>query len=223
VTETVARPSLGALPSAAGGRRGRGGRRVRMPIVAAGAALVVLCVVGFAAVAANLGGRVAVLQVQRAVAAGQTFTSADLGQVQASDDSGLHLIPASQAGQVVGEQAALPLAAGALLTDSEIGDAVWPPAGQMTGSVALAAGRFPPDLAAGQHVTVFVRASSDTTETGSATATTPASFGAVVVSVAPAADGQGSTVVTLLLAADDAATLAGAPDDGVVVMRGTGG
>lgn len=194
-----------------------------MPIVAVGAALVAVCVVGFTAVAANLGGRVAVLQVQHAVAAGQTFTSADLGQVQATNDPGLHLIPASQAGQVVGQQAALPLAAGALLTDSEIGQPAWPPTGQMTGSVALEAGRFPPDLAAGQHVTVFVRASSDPTETGSGTATTPAGFGAVVVSVAPAVNGQGSTVVTLLLADDDAATLAGAPDGDVVIMRGTGG
>jgi hypothetical protein len=40
-----------------------------------------------------------------------------------------------------------------------------------------------------------------------------------VLSVDTAGDGQGSTVITLLLAASDSATLAGGPAGGVVLMQ----
>lgn len=208
-------------------------RRPRMPLVAAGGAVVLACVLGFAVVAAQLGHRVAVLQVARAVGAGDTLAAGDLVRVQGPADSALHLVSASREDEVVGRQVVVPLVAGTLLTDGVVGDAPWPPAGQMSGAVSLKPGRFPADLAAGQHVTVFVRPDQQTpggapsaTASGDGTAgssSTPARFAAVVVSVEPAGDGQGSMVVTLLLSADDASTLAAAPDDGVVVMRGSGG
>lgn len=230
-------PAVAARSTAgADGRRAAPPRRVRLRLVAAGGALVLLCVLGFAFVASQLGHRVAVLQVSRAVSAGQPITGRDVHSVQGPDDPSLHLVLAAQADQVLGRTAAVPLMAGTLLTDGVVGDAVWPPTGQMTGAVALKAGRAPEGLAPGQRVTVFVRtatsdasgsdgAASDPSPGGDgsgnqSSAATPATFGAVVVSVQTSADGTGTTVLTLLLAADDAPVLAAAPDDGVVVMRG---
>jgi hypothetical protein len=199
-------------------RAARRGRRV--PYVAFGALLVLACVVSFVLLAARLGDRVLVLAVARPVAAGQTITPADLTRVSAVDDPALALVPAEQAGQVLGRSAVVPLLPGTLLTTRLVGDAAFPPAGQVVSSLALKPGQYPQGLPVGSHVEAFVNAASGTGgQASAALGGRQAQLSAVVLGVDPAGDGQGGTLVTLLLDASDAAFLAGAPTGGVVLMQ----
>ncbi|MDG4790182.1 SAF domain-containing protein [Micromonospora sp. WMMD1102] len=193
-----------------------------MPFVALGGLLVIVCVLAYAYGAAQLGDRVQVLAVARPVTAGQPITAADLKQVSAAHDPGVRLVPASQAVKVVGRTAVVPLVAGTLLTPELLGDAAFPPGGQVTASLALKPGQYPQGLAAGARVSVYV---STTARDGgqsapaASSAAAPARMSAVVLRVDLAGDGEGSTVVTLLLAASDAPQLAAAPSGGVVLMQ----
>ena len=226
------RPKAGAAGrvTAPPQRAGRGPwraarRRRRLPFVALGGLLVIVCVLAYAFGAVRLGHRVQVLEVARPVAAGQPLTAADLTQVSAARDSAARLVPASQAQQVVGRTAVVPLLAGTLLTPGLLGDAAFPPAGKIAASVAVKPGQYPQGLTSGARVQVYVSA---TGQDGAAPApaassraggSVPARLAAVVLSVDPAGDGQGATVVTLLLDASDGAQLAAAPAGGVVLMQ----
>ncbi|WP_212827267.1 SAF domain-containing protein [Polymorphospora rubra] len=193
-----------------------------MPFVALGSLLVIVCVLAYAYGATQLGDRVQVLAVARPVAAGQAITAADLKQVSAAREPGVRLVAAGQAAGVVGRTAVVPLVAGTLLTPEVLGDAAFPPGGQVTASVAAKPGQYPRGLAAGARVAVYVSAVRDGGQPppdASSAATAPARLSAVVLGVDLAGDGQGSTVVTLLLAAADAPLLAAAPSGGVVLMQ----
>jgi len=186
--------------------------------IVAGSGLVIVCVLCFMLVATRLDQRSPVLQVVRPVAAGQVLTASDVQATKVSADPSLHLVAAADRSRVVGHPVRLPLASGSLLTSSSVGDAAWPPPGQMVAAVEVKPGQAP-ELSAGEHTTVFLRPSeASTTPTDQAT-TAPQHFRAVVVDVRPAADGQGTYQITLLMASADAESLALAPEDGVVVMR----
>ncbi len=224
MTQAAARPLVDLDSRSAGAGRGERGpwrtrrRRRRVPYLALGGLLVVVCVLGFAAATVRLGQRVAVLAVAQPVAAGQRIEAADLTQVSAADDPSLGLIPVAQAAAVVGRTAVVPLLPGTLLTRSLIGDAAFPPAGKVVASLAVKPGQYPQGLVAGAHVAVFVSAAPTTSGQPSAGSTGSTSrLSAVVLGVDPRGDGQGSTVVTLLLDASDAGRLAGA--GGVVLMQ----
>ncbi|MGH3947508.1 MAG: SAF domain-containing protein [Pseudonocardiaceae bacterium] len=194
----------------------------RVPYLAVGGLLVVVCILAFAYTAATLGGRTPVLAVARPVAAGQVFTAADVRQVPAVDDAGLGLIPASQATVVVGRTAVVPLLPGTLLTRAVVGQAQFPPVGTVVASVALKPGTYPQGLAAGANVAVFLTSSvpaggQQAPLTLQAEAVSPVRLSASVLGVDPGGDGQGATVVTLLTDAADADRLAGAA--GVVLMQ----
>ncbi len=223
MTQAAARPLVDLDSRSASAARGERGpwrtrrRRRRVPYLALGGLLVVVCVLGFAAATVRLGQRVAVLAVAQPVAAGQRIEAADLTQVSAADDPSLGLIPVAQASAVVGRTAVVPLLPGTLLTRGLIGDAAFPPAGKVVASLAVKPGQYPQGLAAGAHVAVFVSAAMSAggqTSTGAGTTTR---LSAVVLGVDPRGDGQGSTVVTLLLDASDAGRLAGA--GGVMLMQ----
>ncbi|WP_433615350.1 SAF domain-containing protein [Dactylosporangium sp. CA-139114] len=196
-----------------------------MPFVALGGLLVIVCVLAYAYGAVQLGDRVQVLAVVRSVAAGQALAAADLTQVSAARDSEVRLIPAVQAEQVVGRTAVVPLVAGTLLSPQLLGDAQFPPSGKVTASVALKPGQYPQGLAAGARVAVYVltnpQAGAQPAPPGSsATSGSSATrLPAVVLSVDLAGDGQGATVITLLLDAADGPRLAAAPAGGVVLMQ----
>jgi SAF domain len=225
------RPQTGleARPTVPAQRAGRGPwraarRRRRLPFVALGGLLVIVCVLAYAYGAVRLGDRVQVLAMARSVAAGQTLTTADLTQVSAARDSGVRLIPAAQATEVVGRSAVVPLVAGTLLMPDLIGEAAFPPAGKVTASVALKPGQYPQGLAVGARVVAYVSANPQggTQPASAATSTggsAPARLPAVVLGVDLAGDGQGATVVTLLLDASDGPRLAAAPAGGVVLMQ----
>jgi hypothetical protein len=207
----------GPVGSARTRRSGQRGRR--WSLVAVGGLVAIGCVLVFSFVSVHLDDRVAVLSVARPVPAGDTITSADLRTVKAADASRLGLVRASDTDRVVGRQAAVPLVAGMLLTAGLVGDTAFPPAGQMAASVSVKPGQFPTALAAGAHVAVFlVPASTSATAPPSGTGE-PTRFAAVVTSVSQSGDGQGSTVVGLLVPDAYAEALAAAPADGVVLMQ----
>jgi hypothetical protein len=197
-----------------------------MPFVALGGLLVIVCVLAYAYAAVRLGDRIQVLAVARTVVAGHTFTSADLTQVSAAQDPHVPLIPASQASQVIGRTAVVPLLPGTLLTPALVGDAAFPPAGKVAASMALKPGQYPQRLAAGARVAVYVSTNpsggaGQTAASGSSPsgASTPARLSAVVLGVDLAGDGQGATVITLMVDSAEAARLAAAPAGGVVLMQ----
>lgn len=216
---------VGVQPRAGRGPWRAARRRRRMPFVALGGLLVIVCVLAYAYGAVALGDRVQVLAVARAVAAGQAFTAADLRPVSAAPDASVQLIPAAQAAQVVGRTAVVPLLPGTLLTPAVVGDAAFPPAGKVTASVAVKPGQYPQGLAAGARVSVYVTAPGGVgaqpapAASSAPASSTPARLRAVVLAVDLAGDGQGATVVTLLLDAADGGRLAGAPAGGVVLMQ----
>jgi len=226
-----ARPKTGTAGRVAAPpqRAGRGPWRAtrhrrRLPFITLGGLLAIVCVLGYAFGAVRLGNRIQVLEVVRPVAAGQALTAADLTQVSAAQDSAARLVPASQAQQVVGRTAVVPLVAGTLLTPGLLGDAAWPPAGKVTASVAVKPGQYPQGLTSGARVQVYVSATQDGAAPAPAASpraggSAPARLQAVVLAVDPAGDGQGATVVTLLLDTSDGAQLAAAPAGGVVLMQ----
>jgi len=224
------RPKTGAAgrvtvpPQRAGRGPWRAARRRRqLPFVTIGGLLVIVCVLAYAFGAVRLGDRVQVLEVTRPVAAGQLLTAADLTAVSAARDSAVQLVPAGEAQQVIGRAAVVPLLAGTLLTPALLGDAAFPPAGKVTASVAVKPGQYPQGLTSGARVQVYISATQDGAGPAPANAraggSAPVRLEAVVLTVDPAGDGQGATVVTLLLDASDGARLAAAPAGGVVLMQ----
>ncbi|MBN1173102.1 MAG: hypothetical protein JXA67_13085 [Micromonosporaceae bacterium] len=202
-----------------------------MPFVALGGLLVVVCVLGYAYGAVRLGDRVQVLAVARPVAAGQTFAAADLRTVSAAGDATVTLIAASASERVIGRTAVVPLLPGTLLTAALVGDAAFPPAGKVAASIAVKPGQYPQGLVTGAHVLAYVAAGAPATNQPAPAATSQQSAGgtvtttgsrpipAVVLGVDLAGDGQGATVVSLLLDAADAGRLAGAGSGGVVLVQ----
>jgi hypothetical protein len=91
----------------------------------------------------------------------------------------------------------------------------------VTASVAVKPGQYPQGLAVGSRVVVYVTASvqGGAQPAASTSGSAPARVPAVVLGVDLAGDGQGATVVTLLLDASDGPGLAAAPAGGVVLMQ----
>jgi hypothetical protein len=164
---------------------------------------------------------VQVLAVARPVAAGQAITAADLTTVSAAEDPNVRLVTAAKEDEVVGRSAAVPLLPGTLLTPALVGESAFPPAGKVSASVALKPGQFPAGLSRGARVAVYV--SATVAQNGNAVEpssnASPTRLNATVLGVDPAGDGQGGTVVSLLLDAADSARLASAPAGGVVLMQ----
>lgn len=206
---------------------GRTGPRLRpaprprsMPWVALGVLIVVGCALSFAVAATHLGSRQPVLVVAKAVPAGGVIRSDTLEVVRVSTDSALRPLPGSSFASVIGRTAAVPLAAGTLLTQSELGPSVGLGAGQAEVGLALKSGQYPPDLAAGQTVRVVDVGGSGAASSGTGTSSAAIAgqvvvFSATVTSVGqPSATAATDTAVIGLLVPDgqagQVAALAGA-------------
>ncbi|MPZ28587.1 MAG: hypothetical protein GEV12_19850 [Micromonosporaceae bacterium] len=182
----------------------------------------VVCAGVFTLVYLGADARVPALAVARPLSAGQTVVDADLRVVRIVPDAGLELLPADQASQVVGRAVRVPLAEGTLLAGSHLGPVGWPPQGQAVAAVPIKPGRMPAGITEGSRVLVVPVAPDATVEP----ATAPEASGpgqpvpATVVGVVDAADGSGTSVVTLLLDQGAAVAVAGAGGDLALVLAG---
>lgn len=187
----------------------RRGRR-KVPHLAAGTLLVVLCAGGNVWWTTSTQDRTPTLAVAKPVTVGHVLTSADLRKVEVSASPGTALVPADQAATVLGRPMATPLGAGALLTPDAVGAAQLPAAGHAIVAVGVKPGQFPPELTGGTPITVIVTAATTQPTTTVLAPAAGTTWSATVVGVAPAAADQ-ATVVSLDLTTADAVTLAQVP------------
>jgi hypothetical protein len=187
-------------------------RRAPMRIIAGLLAVALGFVVG-AVVLSSLNKAVDVLSVARAVSAGSVLTDADLTTVSIVPADTLHVVAAARRAEVIGQTAAVPLAAGSLLTAEQLGAVTDPGAGQSILAVGVKTGRAPAGLAPGASVVVLVVPSS------SGAQTTPVQAPAVVRNV-EVPDTSGLTVVTVQMSSEAALRVASAPGDVTIVVQG---
>jgi hypothetical protein len=193
--------------------------RRRAWLLVAGLLAMVVCAGAFALVYVGADARVQVLAAARPLAAGQTVTAGDLQVVRIVPDAGMALLPASGASQVIGRSVGVPVAAGTLLSESQLGPVAWPPAGQAVAALPVKPGRLPAGLAAGSRVLVVTVAADPVAQSGPAGQPPPsAPVPATVMAVAEGGDSTGTAVVTLLLAHADAVAVAGAAGDLALVL-----
>lgn len=183
-------------------------RRRSLPHLLMGVLLVMLCTTGFVAYSLETGHRQQVLALARPVAVGQVLTARDLEQVGVAADSGVAVLRAEAAGSVIGRTMTTGLSAGSLLTAAAVSSAGTPPPGQGIASLALKPGQFPPEVAAGAHVSV-VSAPTTTPGTGLLGAA-PSTWPAIVTTVTSPANQQ-LTVVSLQLDTAEARQIAAMP------------
>jgi hypothetical protein len=214
--------SNGARPATA--RPRPAGRRRQVPLVVVGVLLVVGCALAFTDASLHLGSREEVLVVTQPLAAGQVLTPGDLRAAKVSTGSGLAPVPVTEESSVVGRSVAVPLVAGALLTSGEVGAASPVGSGSDVVALALKAGSFPPDLAAGDRVQVVPVSSPSSSGGASNSAGSPVAATVLAVEAASAASG-GPTVISLQVStgdADEVASLAAA-NQASLVQVGAGG
>ena len=191
--------------------------RRQLPYLLMGVLLVLGCTVGGAVVAAQVGDQEAVLVLARPVTVGQVLSERDLREVSVSSDRALTFVPVRARSAVLGRPVAYSLPAGILLTRDVLGPSRIPPEGEAVAAVGLKAGQFPPEVQAGNRVTVVAAPGEDGTSQTEASA-----WEATVTDVHANAD-QG-VVLSLLMTEADARQVAALPDGriSVVTVRGDG-
>jgi hypothetical protein len=140
----------------------RGARRIRVPELLVGAALVV----GFALAAvlwqANATQRDPVLAVGRSVARGDVIEASDVRVVYVGSDQPLVTLSEAETSRVVGRVAVADLPAGTLLTAAHVTDPQTVEAGEGVVGLALDPGQFPAmQLAPGDVVNVVAPVEGD--------------------------------------------------------------
>ena len=189
----------------------------RWSLLVGGLLSVLMCAGIFAVVQLSGDARVQVLAIARSVAAGQPLAADDLKAVRVVPDPSVPLVKATQVDQVIGRSPAVPLAPGTLLTESQLGPAAWPAAGQAVVAAVFKPGTVPAGLAAGSHALVVIVAKGDVTGAVDS-ASAPQPVAATVVDVTAGTDGTGTTIVSLLVTRADAAKLAGTGADLSLVL-----
>lgn len=203
------------------GASGLGTAKRSVPMALAGVAAVVLGALLALALYTSVDRRQAVLAVRRPVAAGQVIAPEDLRQVRVSTADGITPVPVSRSATVVGKSAAVALVPGTLITSNHVGPPSSLQAGQAIVGVALKAGQAPAALPAGTRVQVIT-----TVKGGGADQARPVVLtSSAVVAPAPAAHGapaksttSATTVVSLIVPANEAPAVAAAAADGQVSL-----
>jgi hypothetical protein len=130
-----AKPFERQLPAAVGTRR---------PLLVVGSVVVIVAsIVAFVSIYAGSNHDISVLTVVRPVASGDQITPADLGEDDLSSKGSVSVIPASQASDVIGRVAAVPLVPGSLLVTSEVTDGHPIASGDAVVGIALKDGQLP--------------------------------------------------------------------------------
>jgi hypothetical protein len=162
-----------------------------------------------------------VLVTARPISAGQRLVAADLRTARMVVPAGVATIAASRQAQVVGRRMPVPMLAGQLLSSAVLTTPSWPGAGYAVVAVKVAAGQYPPDIAAGSMVeAVFVAGPNTATASSGSSSGTPGSVTGLVVTVHPDATGDGSAVVELRLPAAGAGQVAAASAVTLVAVHG---
>ena len=155
-----------------------------------------------------------VVAVRASVQRGEVITREDLVTVRVGVDPALKPIPAAQLDSIVGQRAALDLAAGGLVTADQVAPAVLPAQGMSVVGVALPTGLLPGEpLQVGDRVRVVATPG----EQGEVTGSKQRSIPAAVVGLYPDAD-NGRTVVSVQVPFDQAAELAARSATGKVAL-----
>lgn len=193
--------SLAIIPPA---RRRRLSLAVLAVLMAVGSALV------FAVLWMNAGDRRPVLAVVAPVAAGQAIEDADLGVVRVSVDPLLDPLPADARSEIVGQVAAVDVAAGTLLTAVQLGgdDALQP--GQALVGLALRGGQVPTTAQPGDRVEVIQTAPAGASADGSPDGLGQVLAAGEVFAIESTGDAAGGVLVSLRVAEQDAPSVAGA-------------
>lgn len=182
-------------------------RRRQVRWVVAGVLLVVGSALVFATIWARAGSESRVLVLTRSVDAGHVLTSSDLRSANVSTGQGLATVLATSESSVVGRTTAVPLTAGSLLSPDALGSGRALRSGEAMVGLALKPGTFPSSLAPGDHVRVVDTTTAATSTSGNAAPARASSGGAtgVVMAIeANASAADGSAVVSLRVADEDA-------------------
>lgn len=197
-----------------------GAARRRPMTVVAGALVLVLFAAAFVLLSRSGGSRGTVLALARPVEAGHVLTSDDLTDVHVSGSVQADTVPGARRGDVVGRTAVIPLKAGSLLAESQLGArAEFPPAGKAVAALSVKSGSVMPTIEPGQRVAVMPGAEA-TSRPGAQPATTVVG---TVVLVRPGAQGTDSLVVSLLVDTAASRALVQLADPHVVVLPATNG
>ncbi|GAA4757596.1 hypothetical protein GCM10023328_46840 [Modestobacter marinus] len=178
--------------------------RRRTGLIALGIALVALGSIGAAYLTTVVGNTTAVIAVGQDVERGSVIEAQDLTVAQINSDPALQTVPQSQLDSLIGQRAAVDLAAGSVLTPSSTTTEVIPAQGQSLVGVSLTPAQLPGQpLLTGDEVRVI----ATPRDQEDVPATAPASYTATVVGVRTL-DDLGQVVVDVTVPAATAGPLA---------------
>jgi len=192
--------------------------RRRWGLVAAAVVVVALGAVGNVWLLQSSTDAEQVVAARTAIERGQVITAEQLMNVSVSADPAVRTVPASELSSLVGQRAAVDVAAGALLTADSTTAKNVPGEGVSLVGVALSPAMMPgPPLVAGDRIRVVATLGQQQDPTLLAD---PAALDAVVVSVQAGLDsvGQGQTILTVEVPEGDAAGLAAMAATGRVAV-----
>jgi len=196
-------------------------RRRRWGLVAVGVALVVVCAVVAYLLVVTAGVTRPFLAVTHEVPYGATIEPGDLTVVNVNPAAGLHPIPASQRGQIVGRHAAADLFPGTLLTPDEVTDVAIPAPGQQVVGIELKPAQVPArTLKPGDAVILVVVPPSSLAgvpDPQASAAASPASITATVAGTAPP-ETNGNIRVDVAVSQTDGPTVAAMAAAGRIVL-----
>jgi len=183
-------------PSADVVRPPHGDRDRRTLTAVASLVVVAASVAAFASLYSTAGHKSAVIVVQQALAQGQPITAAQLAEADVSVPSGVAVIPVSEAHALLGKRAAVAVAAGSLLTMSDVTAAPTLPAGSSVVGLALKDGQFPTSgLVPGEQVMIVQTATPGSPLSAPVSGSATAQSGTTATSGSAALFGSGTGVL----------------------------
>ena len=216
-TPNDTRPTNGSALSAAVPTPPRARRR--WGLFAVMVLVVALGVLGNVWLLASTTSAQEVVAARSTIERGSVIAREDLMTVRIELDPSLHTVPGNDLADLVGQRAALDVAAGSLVTTEAVAETTVPPDGYSLVGIGVAQARMPGvTLVAGDSVRVVA---TPQLATGTDTDATPVSVSAVVVGTQAGTDLTGAgaqTIVTVQVPAADAAALAAMAATGNVVL-----
>lgn len=211
------RPTNGALPAAIVPAPPKARRR--WGLFAAMVLVVALGALGNVWLLASTTTAREVVAARTTIERGSVITREDLMTVRVELDPSLHTVPGADLNGLVGQRAALDMAAGSLVTSESVTGTTVPADGYSLVGIGVAQARMPGvTLVAGDDVRVVA---TPQLATGAGADATPVSVAAVVVGMQSGTDATGAgaqTIVTVQVPTADAASLAALAATGNVAL-----